>query len=203
MAEFQQPPVWKPGDLVTSANLNIYSNNDLYFYEQLQSIGAGVFKKIKEVVLSEASNIIDITDIHLKENKLYYCFLIGHILTYTENDVKIYFNGDYDYTLYHTSYFLFKDYTLTANYEVGSFLSKAQACDHIFIPFKIIIIRSYGLWPHVIVEKHHTGVYYYPWTYEAFIWYGRSTEIFSMRIEISPDMFLANTKLTIWESAFI
>jgi hypothetical protein len=205
MAEFQQPPVWKPGDLVTSAGLNIYSNNDLYFKERLDSLGVGIFTKVKEVVLAEGSDVIDVTDIHLKKNKIYYCFLIGGIAPTTENSVRIYFNGDYDYTLYHTSYFLFKDYNLGVNYEVGPYLSKAQASNPIFIPFKIIIVDAcgLGLWPYVIVEKHKTGVYYFPWSYEALIWYGRSTEIFSMRIEVSPDIFLPNTKLTIWESAFI
>jgi hypothetical protein len=207
MAEFREPPVWKPGDLVTSANLNIYSNNDLYFKEKIEylesSVGVGVFRKVKEVVLTESNDVIDVTDIHLTKNKIYYCFLIGGIAPTTENSVRIYFNGDYDYTLYHTSYFLFKDYQLTANYEVGPYLSKAQHANPIFIPFKIIIVESAGLWTWVIIEKHKTGVYYYPWTFEGFIWYGRSSEIFSMRIEISPDTFLAGTKLTIWESAFI
>jgi len=203
MAEFREPPRWKPGDLVTSANLNIYSDNDLYFKEKLDTLGVGVFSKVKEVALTEGSDVIDVTDIHLKENKIYYCFLIGGLGLTGESSIRIYFNGDYDYGFYHTSYFLFKDYTFTANYEVGPFLSKGQYSEILFIPFKIVIDRALGLWPYVIIERHHTGPYYYPWFYEGLIWYARSTEIFSMRIEVSAGYFLPNTKLTIWESAFI
>jgi hypothetical protein len=203
MAEFQQPPTWKPGDLVTSANLNIYSNNDLYFYEQLKNVGAGVFRKVKEVVLTESADVIDVTDIHLRANKIYYCFLVGGIAYTTENTIRIYFNGDYDISLYRTSYFYLRYNDFIIRTDPGGILSMGQFCPFLFIPFKIVIPEANGFWPHVIIEKHHTTDPFVPNSFEGLIMYDRHGEIFSMRIEVSAGYFLPNTKLTIWESAFI
>jgi len=211
MAEFQQPPTWSPGDLVTSEKLNIYSNNDLYFYEQLQSVGAGVFKKVVDIALTTNVNpiVVNLTTTigKLKANKLYYCFLYGRWHEAGAGKIRICFNNYDSVDYYRKTYIRYAWGELLANTECECDICNYQEQSSFFIPFRIFTQYDYRYHTFVYVDFHVMGFYeqpeYGPMIYSTIIWFTQSEEIHTIKLWSDGPTFAPGTKFTIWETELI
>ena len=211
MVEFKQPPTWRPGDLVTSEKLNIYSNNDLYFYELIQAGGEGIFKKVVDITLDTNTNpiVVDLSTTigKLNAGKLYYCFLYGKFAGDGAGAIRIFFNN-YDTTDYYSKTYIryaWNDFTVRTEKDCD--ICNYQAQRSFFIPFKIFTQYDTRYNTFVYVDFHVMGFYfqpeYGPMIYSTIVWFSQSEEIHTIKLWSSGPSFGAGTKFTIWESAFI
>jgi len=211
MAEFQQPPQWNPGDLVTSEKLNIYSNNDLYFKERLDSLGAGVFKKVVDITLDTNTNpiVVDLTTTigKLKVGKLYHCFLYGKWYEAGAGSIRIFFNNYDSIDYYSKTYIRYAWGNLEVRSEKDSDICNYQEQKSFFIPFRIFTQYDVRYHTFVYVDFHTMGFYYQPeygpMIYSAIIWFSQSEEIHTIKLWSDGPTFGRGTKFTIWETELI